>query len=489
MAMGTVSPELMAQCSQQMEPEPGETPAVNIDYDQASITALKQKFEGASASICEAMHLRCLWPRAPHKPVLETHLPSGLPAEDLEEEVSGLPFPQELGAHITEMWSRPNLKPCTKGGPGKLWQAYYDRFCALSVSPSTEELRQLQLDLKSFKDKAVRLGLQVPAEFLRTKLRSAIASIRLQANMGALAQYQSQETSSSGNIVEALVALFPLDNSKLADAQHLGYVLQQNLAGLAISAWASNALSFSMADGAAREVYSTVQSLRKNALWTLFGKSCPQIILDRLVHLPIQAGSMFGPSFAREIPSLAKDQSCLSTLSAAVVQLGGSNLEGATPKTPRPLNKQTVKFAGFKPPLARNPARKQPWGGAWAKQNQSPPANKARGGGRRAQPAAQQAPQPRAPKPPKQQLQQQQQLQAPQWAQPQAQQWPQQSSAQAQWPQLQEPAAPAFQEQAQGYLQSYHQTYPQAQAQPFRGGRGGGRRNKRGGGRGAGGGY
>ena len=89
-----------------------------------------------------------------------------------------------------------------------------------------------------------------------------------------------------------------------------------------------------------------VQSLCKNALLTLFGKSGPKNIMDRLVHLTIQAGSMCGPSFAQEIASLAKDQSCLSTLSAAVVQLGGSNLESSTRKAPRCLPKQTVRFAG-----------------------------------------------------------------------------------------------------------------------------------------------
>ena len=84
------------------------------------------------------------------------------------------------------MWSKPNLKPSTKGGLGKLWQDYYDHFCVLAMVPSTEELRQLQLelDLKSFRKKAVQLNLQVPGDFLRT-----IATIHLQANMGTRAQY------------------------------------------------------------------------------------------------------------------------------------------------------------------------------------------------------------------------------------------------------------------------------------------------------------
>ena len=489
-AAGKISPDLIAQCSQQVEPEAASGQAINIDYDQASIAALKHKFEGVAASICEAMHARGLWPQAPATPVQQSHLPSGLPME-VPEEIAGLPFPQELGAHITEMWSRPNLKPSTKWGPGRLWQAYFDQFCALAVVPSAEELRQLQLDIKSFREKAVRLNLQTSADFLRAKLRSAVSTIRIQANMGALAQYQSQEATNCKEVLNSLLNCLP-DGLQLDGVQQAYQVLQQNLAGLAVSAWASNALSFSMADVAAREVYATVQSLRKNALLTLFGKSCPQVILDRLVHLPIQAGSMFGPTFAKEIASLAKDQSCLSTLSAAVVQLGGSNLEGTNPQAPRRLGRQTVRFAGFKPPQqARNLKQpKQSWGAAWVKQTQSVPTKRARAKGRQpAQTFQQAAPQgapPRAPRAPKQQLQQQQQLQAPQWAQPQPQQWPQYQAppTQAQWVQPQEPPPTVYQDPQQASAQAY----PLPQAQPFRGGRGG-RRHKRGGGRGAGGAY
>jgi hypothetical protein len=61
----TVSPELMAQCSQQVVPESSPDQMVNIDYDQASIAALKQRFEGVVVSICNAMCTRGLWPRAP----------------------------------------------------------------------------------------------------------------------------------------------------------------------------------------------------------------------------------------------------------------------------------------------------------------------------------------------------------------------------------------------------------------------------------------
>jgi hypothetical protein len=61
-AAGTVFSELMAQCSQQVVPESSPDQMVNIDYDQVSIAALKQKFEGVAASICNAMCTRGLWP-------------------------------------------------------------------------------------------------------------------------------------------------------------------------------------------------------------------------------------------------------------------------------------------------------------------------------------------------------------------------------------------------------------------------------------------
>jgi hypothetical protein len=77
------------------------------------------------------------------------------------------------------------------------------------VVPSTEELQRLQMDLKSFRDKATRLNLQVPAAFLCTKIRLAIATIRIPANMGALAQYRSQESSNCVGIIMALLDYLP----------------------------------------------------------------------------------------------------------------------------------------------------------------------------------------------------------------------------------------------------------------------------------------
>jgi hypothetical protein len=63
-AAGTVSPELMAQCSQQVAPKSSPDQLISI-YDQASIAVLKQKFEGVAESICEAMHTRGHWLRVP----------------------------------------------------------------------------------------------------------------------------------------------------------------------------------------------------------------------------------------------------------------------------------------------------------------------------------------------------------------------------------------------------------------------------------------
>ena len=89
------------------------------------------------------------------------------------EDASGLLFPHDLGAHITEMWSRPSLKPSARGGPGKLWQAYFDRFCSLAIIPSEEELRQRQMELKVFRERSARMNLKVQAEFLQSKVRHA----------------------------------------------------------------------------------------------------------------------------------------------------------------------------------------------------------------------------------------------------------------------------------------------------------------------------
>jgi hypothetical protein len=117
---------------------------------------------------------------------------------------------------------------------GKLWQAYFDRFCSLAIIPSEEELRQLQMDLKVFLKRSARLNLKVQAEFLHSRLRSAVGTIRLQANMGSLAQYQSQEAANCAALASSLLASLPTGGQAL---HHMLHTLQGNLAGLTISAW------------------------------------------------------------------------------------------------------------------------------------------------------------------------------------------------------------------------------------------------------------
>jgi hypothetical protein len=63
------------------------------------------------------------------------------------------------------MWLRPSLKPPASEGPGKLWQTYYQHFYSLAMVPTEEELKQLQLNLAMFKDKAKTLRLAMLTEY------------------------------------------------------------------------------------------------------------------------------------------------------------------------------------------------------------------------------------------------------------------------------------------------------------------------------------
>jgi hypothetical protein len=187
--------------------------------------------------------------------------------------------------------------------------------------------------------------------------------------------------------------------------------LKQNLTGLSVGSWASNTISFFMADMAAREILEATHELRKHALSVMFGKSCPRTIRDRLVPMPLLPGCLFGPNFQSEITTLAKAQSSLGSLSAAVVQLGGVSLANKPGPPPKP---------SFKPPQApraatkpKNRANQAAWQSGW-QTPQVPQPPKAR---------KQRKPDYRASQPPQApavllQVQQQQQLQLPQqqWA-------------------------------------------------------------------------
>jgi hypothetical protein len=57
------------------------------------------------------------------------------------------------------MWSIPSLKTPASGGLGRLSQADSQHFCCLAMVPMEEELKQLQLNLATFEDKAKTLEL------------------------------------------------------------------------------------------------------------------------------------------------------------------------------------------------------------------------------------------------------------------------------------------------------------------------------------------
>ena len=466
-AQGSVSPELANQCTSHMQQLEAPSTKMVIDYDTATIQSLKKKFEGVTSSICECMSVLQEWPVPPPRPVLGSHLPSGM-EEEVRDESPGLPFPQDLGSHIAEMWSRSNLKPACKGGPGKLWRAHYDKFCGLAYFPSPDELKPLQMDLSIFKERSKSLGLAHAADSARQALKAAITVMRLNANVCALNQFESRESINCQQIVELLSEATPNQSTNQTE---LFDCLGQNLAAFGVASWASHTLAFSMADTAARDAFTAVHALRRNALWVMFGKSCPQTILDRLISMPIQPGSLFGQNFHTEITALAKNQSSLGSLSAAVVQLGGSTIEKAALKPSLP------RMSGFKAPQALRPstqAKPNKWHApAWnyqasaARPAQAQPKRKAKPARapkvdyRSSQAALQAVPQ---------QLQQQQQLQIPQqWAQQPQQQWaPQPAQTQQPQPQLGYPSQTPYPTQPQG--------------QPFRKGRRGrGRGGHRGG--------
>jgi hypothetical protein len=236
------------------------------------------------------------------------------------------------------MWLRASLKVATKSHPGRLWQDHYQRFCALTYFPSSAELKPFQMDLPMFRDKSKADGLDTMANNARAKLRVALDNMRINANNCALAQFQSREAINCQQIIKLLSESAPPSQEQTV----LLECLEQNLSGATVSSWASHTLSFFLADSAAREAFQAVHDIRKHALLVLFGKSCPRSIRDRLIPLPIQPGWLCGPSFQAEINVMAKAQSSLGSLSAAVVQLGGASIQ----------TKSTPKVSGFKPPQA-----------------------------------------------------------------------------------------------------------------------------------------
>jgi hypothetical protein len=83
------------------------------------------------------------------------------------------------------------------------------------------------------------------------------------------------------------------------DSDHLQVLqlVQEELNGSVVTAWANSALSFSiwLMPQHARH-FKEVHTFRKNARLTMFGHNCPTVILGRVVSHPIVSGSMFMPN-------------------------------------------------------------------------------------------------------------------------------------------------------------------------------------------------
>jgi hypothetical protein len=323
-AQAQIPHELALDCSSllaQLEPaQAAVASAPVIDYDTSSLEHLRAQFSGICKVMCLQMYEDGIWPVV-ETPEKVSFMPS-TGKDDEEEKGPGLPFPRRLGDHLTELWSRSTLKPPTALKTCLTWPEHFKMFCQLSSAPSVKELGLFNVTEAGFRRKLIEHGVKDSTEESKRVLNCALGTIRLEASSQAMAQADY-----------ALLVKNHKGMSELMDAQDpesSGYkkleYLRDNLVGLQLSVWAKHTLAFAAADAAARSAHGAIRALREDACKCLLGKDSPKEVVDRLIGLPIQNGTLFGPQLEQHFSKMAKTQAVHELVSRALESVGSKPL-------------------------------------------------------------------------------------------------------------------------------------------------------------------
>jgi hypothetical protein len=319
-----------------------------------------------------------VWPGV-ETPAKVSYLPSTGRVVEEEERGPGLPFPQHLGDHLSELWSRPAVKPPTAGRLCLAWPEHYRLFCQLTHTPSSGELALFNVSEAGFKQRLVSHGVKDSTDESKRLLQSALHTIRLEASSQALAQADYVLLVKTHKSMSELMAA----QDPASSGWHQLHDMRDNLEGLQLSAWAKHTLAFAAADAAARTAHGAIHALRVDACKCLLKRDCPTEVVDKLLGLPIQNGTLFGPQLEQHFGRLARTQATHELVTRALEGVGSRSLPAARGR-------------GFKQPFQGKPrAAAQTKGRFAAAQADFARSAKAK---RRGKPAAKKPP-PKDPKP------------------------------------------------------------------------------------------
>jgi hypothetical protein len=182
--------ELAMDCSSflaQLEPAQAvATSAPVVDFDAASLEHLRSQFAGICRVMCLQMQEDGIWPVV-ETPTKVSFLPfTG--RDDEEERGPGLPFPQRLGDHLSELWSRSAVKPPTALKMCLTWPEHFKMLCQLTHTPSLGELALFNVSEVGFRQRLIAHGVKDSTDESRRVLHCALGTIRLEASSQAMAQ-------------------------------------------------------------------------------------------------------------------------------------------------------------------------------------------------------------------------------------------------------------------------------------------------------------
>ena len=323
-ASGIISPEMQALCRSQQTAIDHPTNATTVDYGAPALDQLRSQLGEVSSTAGEIMAEAGTWGNPPEKQRSST-LPTLHGTGDSgsgEDANHGLPMPIQLGKHLQEVWSKPAVKVPTATKGCRMWQDHYNHFCGLVAYPSAQELKVVHTDEKTFKLELRKLGLIDRYDHLKSLLSRALLTIRLEANVQALAQFQYALVQQA--VDDLLVALEDQNLAQPTRDAMLKVLDSQWGQGRGI--WAIHTTSFASADVAARAAHQNIHELRRMAVKALIGQTCPTSVADELVSLPIRPGWLFGPQLVSKFQSLASTHVAYQTVSDALKTMGGQGL-------------------------------------------------------------------------------------------------------------------------------------------------------------------
>jgi hypothetical protein len=205
------------------------------------------------------------------------------------------------------------------------WPEHFKTFCQLSSTPSVKKLALFNLTEAGFKQRLSEHGVKDSTEESKKVLNCALGTIRLEASSQAMAQTDY-----------ALLVKTHKSMSELMDAQDpesSGWKqlddMRDNLVGLQLSVWAKHTLAFAAADAAARSAHGAIRALRKDACKCLMGNTCPKEVVEKLLGLPIQNGTLFGPQLEQHFGQMTKNQVVHELVSRALESVGSKPLPSA----------------------------------------------------------------------------------------------------------------------------------------------------------------